>query len=677
MSEEIKHRIDELTKKINHHSYLYYVLASPKISDRQFDLMLKELEDLEEKNPQYRFPDSPTQRVGGAVTKDFETVQHRTRMMSLSNTYSKEELFDFHQRILKSLGEEPEYTCELKYDGFAISLIYEDGLLVRAVTRGDGVQGDDVTANVKTIRRIPHRLNEPVSIEARGEVFMHRKAFEKLNADRVEEGLSPFANPRNSAAGTIKMQEADEVAKRPLDIYMYQMVVEGGPQQSHAEGLKRLESLGLPVHEALSVCKGFDEVWNFIEHWDDKRKTMSFETDGVVVKVNSYLHQQELGSTAKAPRWAIAYKFETERAYTILESVDFQVGRTGAVTPVANLEPVQLLGTTVKRASLHNADFIAQMDLHLGDTVGVEKGGEIIPKIVDVNTSARPIDADPVTFVTHCPECNNVLERNEGEAAFFCPNVDGCPPQIKGRIEHFLSRKAMDIDSLGEGKIEILFDNELVRSPADLYDLKFDDLLGIGKTIVDEETGKERFLSFKERTTEKILSGIEASKDAAFSKVLYALGIRYVGETVSKTLASHFGDMDRLRNATKEELVAINEIGERIAQSVVDFFSQEKNVTEVERLKAAGLNLENEEIETASDSLVGKQIVVSGVFENVSRSELKKLIEEHGGKNGSSLSKNTAFIVAGDKMGPAKKDKAEKLGIPLVSEAEFMEMIGM
>jgi DNA ligase (NAD+) len=676
MSESPQKRIAQLTDELNHHSYQYYVLASPEISDREFDALLKELESLEEAYPQWALPDSPTNRVGGQITKEFETVQHKVRMMSLANTYSKEELEDFDRRVRGGLGEDFEYTCELKYDGFAISLWYEEGVLVRAITRGDGVQGDDVTTNVKTIRKIPHRLKEPVTIEARGEIFMHKKAFAQLNEEREKQGLTPFANPRNSAAGTIKMQEADEVAKRPLDCFMYQLVEDRPSVRTHYEGLKKLEELGLPVHNALSTCRDFEAVWSFITQWDKDRKNLSFETDGVVVKVNQYRQQEELGATAKAPRWAIAYKFETEQAFTRLNSVSYQVGRTGAVTPVANLEPVLLLGTTVKRASLHNADIIAQLGICEGDMVVVEKGGEIIPKIVDVVEDERPEDAQPVKFIEDCPICSTRLIRKEGEAAHICPNSEGCPPQIKGRIEHFISRKALDIDSLGEGKIEILYDNDLVHSPADLYSLTEEQLLGIGKTIIDEETGKERFLSFKEKTVENTLKGIEASREKPFHKVLYALGIRYVGETVSKKLAEHFQNINALQEASFEDLVAVREIGDKIAESVRTYFQNEKNQEEVARLISAGLNFVQEVKETSSDALEGKKFVVSGVFERYSRNEIKALIEDHGGKNVGSLSGATDYLLAGENMGPAKRAKAEKLNVPIIDEATFISMIG-
>lgn len=676
MSQTVQNEIKELTEKLNHHNYQYYVLAAPEISDREFDEMLKQLEELERKYPEFAVPDSPTQRVGGQITKEFETVSHRVRMMSLANTYSKEELEDYDRRVRGGLGEDLEYTCELKYDGFAISLWYEEGVLVKAITRGDGVQGDDVTTNVKTIRKIPHKLTEPETVEARGEVFMHKRAFAKLNEEREKHGLTPFANPRNSAAGTIKMQEADEVAKRPLDVFMYQLVEDRPTVDTHFQGLEKLKRLGLPVHNAVTTCTTFEEVWSFIEEWDSKRKDLSFETDGVVVKVNQYRQQEELGATAKAPRWAIAYKFETEQAITRLNSVSYQVGRTGAVTPVANLEPVLLLGTTVKRASLHNADIIAQLGICEGDLVVVEKGGEIIPKIVDVVEDQRPIDATPVEFIESCPICQTPLIRKEGESAHVCPNTDGCPPQIKGRIEHFISRKAMDIDSLGEGKIEVLYDNGLVRTPADLYDLTADRLLGIGKTLTDEESGKDRFLSFQEKTVENTLKGIEASKDKPFHKVLYALGIRYVGETVSKKLAEHFKHIDDLAEASLEELVEVREIGNKIGESVRAFFNKQENREEIDRLRSAGLNFVEEQRETTSNALEGKKFVVSGVFGDYSRAEIKALIEEHGGKNVGSLSGATDYLLAGENMGPAKRTKAEKLNIPIISESDLLAMIG-
>lgn len=678
MSEEIKHKIETLTRDLKEHNYKYYVLAMPSISDREFDRKLKELEALEQAYPQYKDPNSPTTSVGGAVTKEFNTVRHDVPMLSLSNTYSQQELFDFDNRIKKLIGGEFQYSCELKFDGFAIGLKYKDGKLVQALTRGDGVQGDDVTENVKTIRSIPHHLvgDYPEEVEVRGEIFMHRKAFEKMNAERVAAGEKPFANPRNSAAGTIKMQEQDEVAKRPLDAFLYHVIGDEKEFHSHNESLLKAKSWGLPVSDEMKLVNNIEEVWEYITYWDTQRKQLSFDIDGIVVKVNSYALQNELGFTAKSPRWAIAYKFETERAETQLLSIDYQVGRTGAITPVANLDPILLLGTTVKRASLHNSDVIAELDVRIGDYVYVEKGGEIIPKIVGVNFDLRPEGTQPITFIEHCPACGTPLIRNEGEAAHYCPNDSGCAPQIKGRVEHFISRKALDIDSLGEGKISILFDAGLVNDAADLYDLKFDQLVGLSKTIVNEETGESRLISFREKTAEKIISGIEQSKYIPFHRVLYGLGIRFVGSTVAKKLAAHFMTIDALAAASQEELIAVDEIGEKIAASVRSYFSDEVNIDIIRRLKLAGLQMEAEQPEAlASNTLEGKKIVVSGVFTHYSRNDLKAEIEKHGGTNVGSISAKTDFVLAGENMGPAKLEKAQKLGITIISEDDFIAMI--
>ncbi len=672
-------KITQLTVALKQHNYNYYVLAQPTISDKEFDMQLKELEKLEAAYPQFADANSPTKQVGGEVTKNFETVPHSTRMLSLSNTYNKEELVDFDGRVQKLLGSlDYEYVAELKFDGFAIALRYENGVLVKAITRGDGMQGDDVTANVKTIKSIPHQLvgDFPQKLEVRGEIFIHKAAFERMNEERAAKGDQLYANPRNTAAGTIKLQDSAEVAKRPLDGFLYHVAEYNGQQLNHFDGLQKMKSFGLPVNEASRVCKSIDDVWEFIEWWDVKRNQLSFEIDGVVVKVNNRNQQEELGFTSKFPRWAISYKFETERVATKLLEITYQVGRTGAVTPVANLEPVQLLGTTVKRASLHNADIIALLDVREGDTVYVEKGGEIIPKIVDVDTENRPQNSVPTVFATHCPECQTALVREEGEAAFRCPNILGCPPQIKGRIEHFISRKAMDVDSLGEGKIDVLFQSGLVSTSADLYDLTTDKILGLSKTMLNEETGEERTVSFKDRTVENILAGIEASKSQPFERVLFALGIRFVGETVAKKLAFHFKNMDALLAASFEELVTVNEIGDKIAQSIIDHFSIEKNREEVQRLQAVGLCFEVVEKELASNKLEGAKIVVSGVFTRFGRNELKQLIEDNGGINVSSISKNTDFVLAGDNMGPAKLEKAQTLGIKILTEDDFAEMIG-
>lgn len=672
-------KIQELTAELKQHNYNYYVLASPTISDKAFDMKLKELEKLEEAYPQFADPNSPTKQVGGDITKNFETVPHSVRMLSLGNTYNKEELLEFDTRVKKLIGGIPfQYTAELKFDGFAIALRYKNGELVQAITRGDGTKGDDVTANVKTVKSIPHHLkgNFPENIEVRGEMFIHKAAFARMNEERAANGEELYKNPRNTAAGTIKLQDSAEVAKRPLDAFLYQLVEHGTEQLDHFDSLQRIKEYGLPVNKDTKLCDSIEDVWNFIEYWDKERKNLSYEIDGVVIKVNSRLQQEELGFTSKFPRWAMSYKFETERAQSKLLSISYQVGRTGAITPVANLEPMQLLGTTVKRASLHNADFIADLDIRVGDTVYVEKGGEIIPKIVEVDPSDRHNDSEPTLFISHCPECNTPLERAEGEAAYRCPNTTGCPPQIKGRIEHFISRKAMDVESLGEGKIDVLYQAGLLNRVADLYDLKKEDLIGLSKSIINEETGDERVVSFQEKTVENILLGIENSKVQPFERVLFGLGIRFVGETVAKKLAFHFKNIDGLLAANFEELNAVNEIGGVIAKSLIDYFATPENREEIERLKTAGLTFEVIEKELSSNALNGAKIVVSGVFTRFTRNELKQLIEDNGGKNVSSISKATDFVIVGDSMGPAKKEKAEQLGVKMISEDEFAEMIG-
>jgi DNA ligase (NAD+) len=675
----IKVKIDQLTEELKRHSYLYYVLATPVISDRDFDAKLKELETLENEHPQFRHNDSPTKEVGSDITKDFETVKHDFPMLSLGNTYSETELLEFDSRIRKDLGDDFEYTCELKIDGLAIGIIYENGKLLRAVTRGDGVQGDDVTVNVKTMRAVPHDLKGdfPERFEIRGEIFMHRKAFDRLNAEREEIGLAPFANPRNCASGTIKMQESAEVAKRPLDLLLYQLIADERVYSEHYENLVKAKSWGLPVSENMKKCKTFEEVMTYIQIWETKRRELSFDIDGVVIKVNALSQQKDLASTAKSPRWAIAYKFETERAETKLVSIDYQVGRTGAVTPVANLEPVQLLGTTVKRASLHNQDVMQELDVRIGDSVYVEKGGEIIPKIVGVNLTRRSAEAEATEFISNCPVCHTELERKEGESAWYCPNDLGCAPQIKGRIEHFISRKAMNIDSLGEGKIEVLFDNGLLKTPADLYHLTYDLVFGLHKIIVDEGTGKEKKISFKEKTAQNIMDGIENSKVIPYPRVLYALGIRYVGETVAKKLALAFPHMDELIQADFETLKQVDEIGEKIADSLILYFSNERNIHMIDSLKSAGLNFEQviEEKVLTSNKLSDLKVLVSGVFAHFTRDGIKEEIEKHGGINVSSVSAKTDLIVAGDNMGPAKFEKAEKLGVKIINEEELIALL--
>ncbi len=676
--EEAKKRIEQLTRELQQHNYNYYVLNNPVISDYEYDLLLKELEELEKKYPQFKLPDSPTQRVGADITKEFKTVKHKYPMLSLANTYSEGEVTDFINRVQKAVGENVEFVCELKYDGVAISLHYNKGILVQAVTRGDGVQGDDVTNNIKTIKTIPLRLQGDYNdeLEVRGEIFMPHKGFEELNKEREEIGEQPFANPRNAAAGSIKMQDPKEVAKRPLDNFMYYVPHDLPGVTTHYDALQFIKKLGLKVSNNIALCKSKEEIFEFINDWDEGRKHLPYDIDGIVIKVNSIELQRQLGNTAKNPRWAIAYKFKAERVETVLLSIEYQVGRTGAVTPVANLKPVHLAGTVVKRASLHNADIIAQLDVRIGDYVYVEKGGEIIPKIVGVNLEKRSPDAKPVKFIEYCPECGTKLVRKEGEAAYYCPNEDACPPQIKGKLEHYISRKAMNIDSLGEGKIELLYDKGLVRNPADLYDLTFDKLYGLEKIILSEDGKKQKKISFKEKTVENILKGIEKSKEVPFPSVLYALGIRYVGETVAKKLAYHFKSIDALKQSSIEELVYVEDIGERIAESVVNWFKKEQHIEMVERLKKHGIQFEIVEEITVSDVLEGKAFVVSGVFEKYSRDEIKELIERYGGKNVSSISSKTDFVLAGDKMGPAKKEKAEKLGIPIISEEDFEKMIG-
>jgi len=676
--QEAKTRIGQLTRELQQHNHNYYVLAKPTISDYDFDQLLKELEALEKQFPRFRLPDSPTLRVGGDITKAFKTVTHRYPMMSLSNSYSEEEIRDFINRVTKAAGNDVEFVCELKYDGVAISLTYENGLLVQAVTRGDGVRGDDVTNNIKTIKSIPLRLqgDYPEKLEVRGEIFMPHAGFNRLNAEREEIGDAPFANPRNATAGSIKMQDPKEVAKRPLDCTIYFVPQDLPDIKTHYDAIKYVGSLGIKTSNNIALCREEEDIFEFINDWNLGREHLPYDIDGIVIKVNSLTLQKELGYTAKSPRWAIAYKFKAERVETLLRSIDYQVGRTGAVTPVANLQPVQLAGTVVKRASLHNADIIAQLDVRLGDTVYVEKGGEIIPKIVGINLDKRPADAEPVKFINHCPECNTPLIRKEGEVAYYCPNEDNCPPQIKGKLEHFISRKAMNIDSLGEGKIEMLFDNKLVNNVADLYYLSYNQLLGLEKIIRDEENKKEKRVSFKEKTVQNILKGIEQSLAVPFPRVLFALGIRYVGETVAKKLTTHFKSIDNLQQASYDELIAVDEIGEKIAESVIQWFQKPEHLEIIQRLKDKGVQMElTEETPIVSDVLEGKSFVVSGVFERYSRNEIKASIELHGGKNAGSISSKTDYVLAGDNMGPTKKEKADKLGIPIISEEDFEKMI--
>ncbi|MFP4470819.1 MAG: NAD-dependent DNA ligase LigA [Bacteroidales bacterium] len=676
---EARKKIESLEKELHEHNYKYYVLSAPSISDYEFDMKLKELEQLEAAYPDLASPDSPTKRVGGEVTKDFRQVKHEYPMLSLSNTYSQEEVLDFLIRIKKSIDDEVEYVCELKYDGVAVGLRYESGRLALAVTRGDGEQGDDVTTNIRTINSIPLRLRGdgfPEKFEIRGEVMMPRSAFNELNRARVERGEMAFANPRNAASGSLKMQDSAMVARRKLDCFLYFVLGENLPHDNHYDNMTAARKWGLKVPNFVAKCKTIDEIFEFINYWATERANLDFDIDGVVIKVNRYKQQQKLGFTAKSPRWAIAYKFKAEQAATPLLSIDYQVGRTGAVTPVANLAPVQLAGTTVKRASLHNADIMAKLDVRIGDIVFVEKGGDIIPKIVGVDFDKRDPELKRVTFTGTCPECRTGLIRKEGEAAHYCPNENGCPPQIKGKLEHFISRRAMNIDSLGEGKIELLYDKGLIENAADLYELKPGDLLGLEKVYPAGDGKKERKVSFREKTVEKILNGIEASKKAPFPRVLYALGIRYVGETVAKKLAEHFRNIENLRNADFQTLVDVHEIGERIAASIQEYFARESNNIIVNRLIDHGLQFELEETAAKNGNLDGLTFVVSGTFENYSRDSIKEVIEENGGKNVSAVSGNTDYLVAGEKMGPAKRQKAEKLGVKIISEAEFREMIG-
>ncbi|MCC6720663.1 MAG: NAD-dependent DNA ligase LigA [Bacteroidia bacterium] len=677
--QEIKNKIDTLTAELKEHNYRYYVLAEPVISDREFDFLLKELEKLEIQFPEYAHSDSPVKVVGGAITKNFINKKHIRPMLSLANTYTEQDLRDFDERVKKLAGISPQYVCELKFDGFAIGLTYKKGKLTQALTRGDGISGDDVTENVKTIRTIPHVLqgNYPDEFEIRGEIFMHRKAFERMNEERVKKGEIPFANPRNSAAGTIKMQESTEVAKRPLDCFLYNFIGDEKLFSSHYQSLQAAKSWGLQINDATKICENIDEVLVFIKYWDSERKNLTFETDGVVVKVNSYQLQHEIGFTAKNPRWAIAYKFETERAETKLLSVDFQVGRTGAVTPVANLEPVLILGTTVKRASLHNNDIIEQLDVRIGDTVYVEKGGEIIPKIVGVDLSKRPIFSQKLDFIKVCPECGATLVKQEDEAAHYCSDEDNCPPQIKGKLLHFVSRKAMNIDSIGEETIEMLWEKGLLNDISDFYKIKYEDILGLSKKTVNEISGEVRFISLKEKSAHNIISGIENSKNTSFEKVLYGLGIRYIGETVSKKLASHFKNIEKIISAEYDDLTSVDEIGESIANSVIAWFKNEKHLKIIESLKSNGLNFEINEGDkiVGENKLNGKSFVVSGVFSKFSRDGIKETIEKFGGKNSGSISSKTDYVLAGENMGPAKLEKAQKLGIKIISEEDFLKMI--
>lgn len=658
--------ITQLTDQINHHNELYYHKSKPEITDYEFDMLLEKLAKLEEEFPQFRLPDSPTQRIGGTVTREFPTVKHRYPMLSLGNTYSREELQDFDARVAKGLEGEPyQYFCELKFDGVSISLTYEKGLLTRGVTRGDGVRGDDITSNVKTIRNIPLKvksLDVPDMFEVRGEVFMPKDVFIQLNKEREDIGEEKYANARNTASGSLKMQDSREVAKRKLDCYAYFLLGED-VIDTHSEGIAKLEKWKFNVSPTYRLCNNLQEVFQYIDEWENKRLELPLETDGVVIKVNSLAHQEQLGFTAKSPRWAIAYKYKPQNISTRLKGVTFQVGRTGAITPVAELDPVFLAGTTVKRASLHNANEIKRLDLHLNDYVFVEKGGEIIPKVTAVDLSKRNQDHQPVKYIENCPECGTPLIRREGEAAHYCPNLAGCPPQIKGRIEHFIQRKAMDINSLGERTIDQLYKLGLVKSPADLYSLTREDIF--------------RLEGFKELSTKNLLDGIAQSKSIPFEQVLFALGIRYVGQTVAVKLARHFRNIDSLANATYEQLLEAPEVGEKIARSILEFFSDPENRDEISRLKAAGLKFETEfkEVEKESDILAGKSFVISGVFQHYERDQLKEIIIRNGGKVLSSVSGKLDYLVAGDNMGPSKREKAESLGVKIISETEFESLL--
>lgn len=662
---EAQLRAAELRQQLNEHNHRYYVLAQPTISDREFDLLMDELQKIEDSYPELRTADSPTQRVGGTVTKEFATVKHRHPMLSLANSYSKEEVDDFAQRIYKTLGREVEYVCELKFDGVAIGLRYENGVLVQGVTRGDGTQGDDVTANVRTVRHLPLKLQGdfPTNVEFRGEVYLPRPEFDRINREREEIGEPTYANPRNTAAGTLKLQDSAQVADRKLACFVYAVILDEGGTGTHMGDLNLARAWGLPISNHARVCQNVNEVMDYLNHWDVARHQLPFDTDGVVIKVNNLTDQTALGFTAKSPRWAVAYKFASEQAATVLETVTYQVGRTGAITPVANLRPVLLAGTTVKRASLHNADQIAKLDLHLGDTVLVEKGGEIIPKIVGVDVAQRLMAAVPVGFIENCPECGSQLVRADGEAQHYCPNALGCAPQIKGRIEHFIGRKAMDIDGLGEETVTQLYEAQLINNVADLYELNYDQLIALDRMA--------------DKSARNLLDGIAQSRNVPFARVLFALGIRHVGETMAKKLAKQFRTIDALMAANIDELTSTDEVGEVVAQSIINFFADPRNCQTVDRLKSYGLQMSlGDDHAPVSNALNGAAFVVSGVFSKFSRDGIKDAIEAHGGKNVGSISAKTDYVLAGENMGPAKLEKARKLGIQIISEDEFLLMIG-
>lgn len=663
-SNQAQSQIIALSNELKDHNYRYYVLAEPTITDQQFDIKLKELEALEKQHPQFARPDSPTQNVGGALLEEFKTVPHKRRMLSLGNTYSEEELLEFDERVRKSLGvEHLEYVCELKIDGLAISLFYENGILIQAVTRGDGFQGDDVTENVKTIRSVTQNLhgNFPASFEIRGEIFMHRKGFERLNQQRQLHGEANYANPRNVASGSLKIKDAKEVAKRPLDITLYHFMSDQNNFSTHSESLEQAKSWGIKTADHSQICGSIKEVFDFLKRWDTARHDLGFDTDGVVIKVNSLRYQDELGFTAKVPRWAIAYKFQTETATSKLLGITYQVGRTGAITPVAELQPVSLLGTTVKRASLHNANEIERLDVRVGDTVFVEKGGEIIPKIVGVDFSHRTGGSAAHLYITHCPECNSELQRNEGEAQHYCLNTEECPPQAIGKIEHFVGRKAMDIQSIGSEMAETLYREGLVKELADLYDLTYEQVLALDRV--------------GEKTAMNLIEGIRTSKSQPFERVLFGLGIRYVGETVAKKLAQGLGNIDAVMSATLDALISIDEIGDRIAESVVHYFSEEKHRQGISRMKEAGLTFTALQKESLSHSLLGKTLVISGVFAQHSRDQIKAMIEAHGGKVGSGVTGKTDYLVAGEGIGPSKLEKATQLKVTIIDEYAFLNLL--
>ena len=663
---DIQQTIQNLREELNQHNHNYYVLDTPTISDFEFDQKLKQLQELENQHPEFFDENSPTQRVGGTITKNFNSVVHDYRMYSLDNSYSKEDLIDWENRVQKVLGNVPvQFTCELKYDGASISITYENGKLKRAITRGDGFQGDDVTNNIKTIKSIPLQLKGeyPEKFDIRGEIILPFAGFEKMNQELIEIGETPYSNPRNTASGSLKLQDSSEVARRPLECLLYFIVGNNLTISNQFEGLETARNWGFKVPMEAKVVKSIDEVFEFINYWDTHRHNLPYETDGVVVKVNDFHQQDELGYTAKAPRWAIAYKFKAEQVSTTLNSISYQVGRTGSITPVANLSPVQLAGTIVKRASLHNADQMEKLDIRVGDTVFVEKGGEIIPKIIGVDFIKRNPESEKTKYITHCPECNSELVRTEGEANHYCPNFYGCPPQIIGRIQHYISRKAMDIEGLGGETVALLFNNNLVKDYSDLYELTVEQILPLERMA--------------QKSAENLVNGVQKSKEIPFERVLYALGIRYVGETVAKKLVKHYKTIDAIQNASLLDLIMVDEIGEKIAQSVIEFFENQENIKIIERLKQYGVQLELVEKfnPNATDKLGGKIFVVSGVFEKFSRDDLKKAIEDNGGKIGSSISAKTNFVVAGDNMGPAKLEKANQLKVKIISEEEFILLL--